>query len=139
VEKLTKLIVIDGVYQLAKLPSPDLIPSEGLGYLFFSVTKTDDEISLIVSEDIDLPGAEIEKGWRIIKFADSMDLSLVGVAARITAVLADAGINLCMLSTYDTDWVLVKDDRLDHVVNALVANGYEFMNDVDGQQIVKKS
>ena len=48
-----------------------------------------------------------QKGWKIIKLVENMDLSLVGVTARIAKVLADNDINMCALATYDTDYVLV--------------------------------
>ena len=90
----------------------------------FSITRTADELS-IVCEASQVP-AEIraEGGWRALKLKGPFDFSLVGILAAVLVPLAKAGIGIFALSTFDTDMVLVKADRLDFAVTTLREAGH---------------
>ena len=118
------LLILEGEYQLIKLPVNQSIPAAVLAQVFFSVTRTPDELSIIVSETVTIESKYNETGWSIIKFVNNMELSLVGVTARITAVLADSNVNICALATYSTDYILVKREKLGVAVQALKNAGY---------------
>ena len=118
------LQIRDGAYQLIKLPANQPIPAAVLDQGFYSVTKTPDELSVIVSETVTIESKYKEAGWSIIKFVNNMDLTLVGVTARITAVLAGSDVNICALATYSTDYIMVKRERLSDAVKALKSAGY---------------
>ena len=66
-----------------------------------------------------------EDGWRAFRIEGQLDFSLIGILARISNVLADAGVGLFAVSTYDTDYILVKAENLEHGLAALAASGYE--------------
>jgi uncharacterized protein len=106
-----------GVYRLdpgAPLPGPD-------NGTFFSVTRTADEISVVCREDLipaDCPG---EKGFRILKVKGPLDFNLTGILASLLNPLAAAGISVFAVSTYDTDYILVKDENLKPALSALGA------------------
>ena len=87
--------------------------------------KTDEEVSLVCREE-DVPAQTLarEDGWRGFRIAGTLDFSLVGVLARITGVLAEQGIGLFALSTYNTDYVLVRSERFTAALAALRAAGY---------------
>ena len=70
--------------------------------------------------------ARCEKGWRAIRFCGSLDFALTGVLARAARVLADAGISIFALSTFETDYILVRSARLDDARRALAEAGYRF-------------
>jgi len=77
---------------------------------FWSLTRTPHELSVVCSED-DLPPSvdqQVEKGWRAFEVVGPLPFSLTGVVAGLTAPLAAAGIPVFVVSTYDTDYVLVK-------------------------------
>ena len=126
---LMKLQVLGDIYQMVKLDSEAEIPREILGQEFFTVSKTQDELSIIVSESVEIESEYKEEGWKIIKFVENMDLALIGITARIATVLADNNINMCALATYDTDYVLVSSVKLEFATQALKKAGYEFMDE----------
>ena len=93
---------------------------------FVFVGKTDEEISLVCTT-ASAPGDCIrEDGWRAFRIAGELDFSLVGIIAKISGVLTEAGISLFVVSTYNTDYVLVKEESLDAAVRALTGAGYDF-------------
>ena len=69
-------------------------------------------------------GATVEPGWRALTVAGPLDFALVGVMAGLTTPLAEAGISVFVLSTFDTDHLLVLSDDLDQAVVALAAAGH---------------
>lgn len=91
---------------------------------------TDEEISL-VCETRAAPRDAVERddGWRAFRVSGTLDLSLVGVLRGIADVLADIGIPVFVVSTYDTDYVLVKEGFLDRALDALSAAGYAVVLD----------
>jgi hypothetical protein len=91
---------------------------------FFSVTRTGEELSVVCREVLVPEGIRAERGWRAIRVAGVLDLSEVGVLASLVVPLAGAGISLFALSTFDTDYLLVKEHDLGRAVEALVAAGH---------------
>ena len=91
---------------------------------------TDREISL-VCETRSAPRDAVERddGWRAFRVSGILDLSLVGVLRGIADVLADIGVPVFVVSTYDTDYVLVKEGSLDRALDALSAAGYAVVRD----------
>jgi hypothetical protein len=114
--------ILDGHYAIVRLHADDAIPAWARG-AFLSITRTSDELS-IVCEEGNVPDVVADRGWRCLKLAGPMPLDQTGVAAAFTSVLADAGIALFVVSTYDTDYVLVRDTALDDASAALRASGY---------------
>jgi uncharacterized protein len=95
------------------------IPAWVEGDRFFSVTKTDDELSIVCSENRVPKGIKAEKGWRTFKVECPLDFALTGILASLSNPLAKAGISLFAISTFDTDYLLVKSDKLEKAVKAL--------------------
>lgn len=91
---------------------------------FSSVTRTSDEWSVVCSEEVIPPGVQCERGWRILQVAGPLDFGLVGILASIAGPLADAGVSVFVLSTYDTDYVMVKAESVDQAARALEAAGH---------------
>lgn len=93
--------------------------------LFF-FAKTPDELSLVCfNEDIPDNAIQIDAGWKAFRVEGVLDFSLVGILSRITRILADRGISVFAVSTYDTDYVLIKEGREEEARAALAENGYE--------------
>ena len=92
---------------------------------FCFVGKTDEENSL-VCETSRVPSNTTERadGWRALRIAGTLDFALVGILADLSAVLAREKIGIFAVSTYNTDYILLKKDRLDDAVRALEAAGY---------------
>jgi hypothetical protein len=97
-----------------------------LAHGFFSVTRTDEELSIVCSSATALDSGKAEGGWSCIKVLGPLDFSLTGILAGISAVLAGTGISLFALSTFDTDYVLVRSERLTAARTELQRAGYFF-------------
>ena len=93
---------------------------------FCFVGKTDEELSLVCPIDA-VPERTLSRddGWRMFGIVGTLDFSLIGVLANISRALADAGVGLFAVSTYNTDYILVKKENLLRAENALRAAGYE--------------
>ncbi len=89
-----------------------------------SGTGTPGRRSLVCRADLAPVGIPVEPGWRALTVAGPLDFALVGVVADLTAPLAGAGISVFILSTYDTDHILVRADSLDRAVATLTAAGH---------------
>ena len=90
---------------------------------WYSITRTQDEVSVVAPEDLELGATEREPGWSCLKLEGPLDLGMVGVLAGITHVLADAGVSIFCVATFDTDYVLVRSVDLERAVAALRAGG----------------
>ena len=93
---------------------------------FIFLSKTEDEISL-VCETAHAPADAIaaEPGWKGLKVSGVLDFGMVGVIADIVGRLADAGVSIFAVSTYDTDYFFVKAECFDQSVRVLTRNGYD--------------
>ena len=93
---------------------------------FLFLAKTDKELS-VVCETAKVPENTInrEDGWTAFRVEGSLEFSLVGILADLSHCLADAGISIFAVSTYDTDYILVKKDNWDKAKSALMNAGYE--------------
>ena len=93
---------------------------------FLFLAKTDKELS-VVCETAKVPENTInrEDGWTAFRVEGSLEFSLVGILADLSHCLADAGISIFAVSTYDTDYILVKKDNWDRAKSALLNAGYE--------------
>ena len=89
-----------------------------------SVTRSAGELSVVCSEAAVPPDAQAQRGWRALKVEGPLDFSLTGVLAALAAPLADARISIFALSTYDTDYVLVRDADLARACEVLRGAGH---------------
>jgi hypothetical protein len=118
-KKLTLTLLPDnlGVCRLdIKTPLQEL-PRPGRG--FYSVTITSEEISLVCRDDIIPASYSSEKPFRIYKVEGPLDFGLTGILAALLKPLAEAGIPVFTISTYDTDYIMVKCENLDRAHAAL--------------------
>lgn len=95
---------------------------------FYSITRTPGELSIVCAED-DLPPsvATVERGWRAFALVGPIPFETTGVFASLTTPLADAGIPVFALSTYDTDYLLVKAERFD-AARAVLARAFRVLD-----------
>ena len=122
--KLT-LLVLAGRYGICRLGPDEPVPAWGLQGEFFSVTRTTEELSIVCAE-ADVPAAVLcERGWRLFKIDAVMDFSLVGIVAGISAAIAGANVGIFVLSTYNTDYILVRQPDFSAAAAALRTAGYK--------------
>jgi hypothetical protein len=120
------------VEQLAvcRLPSDARIPDWALKSEFFCVMRTRDELSIVCADDIcsavhPPAGASVERGWLALKLEGPFPFSLTGVLASFVQPLAEAQIPIFAISTFDTDYILIKCENIEPAVSALGAAGHE--------------
>ena len=122
------LTVLDGTYAVVRLPSQSEIPNWAYGGNFISITKTDDELSVVCNMESVPQNQVTELGWRIIKVKGPLDFSLTGILAGITQPLAGHGISIFAVSTYDTDYILVENEQLENAIEILKNEGHQFIS-----------
>jgi len=93
---------------------------------FFSVTRTSEELSIVVEESRVPEGIQSQGDWRVIKVHGPFVLSEVGVLAALAGPLAAARISLFVVSTFDTDYLLVSSESLDAAIGVLERAGHTF-------------
>jgi hypothetical protein len=124
---IVPLVVLGDRLAVCRLPNGQSLPawakpSKGE---FFSATSTPEEVSVIVAESRAPEAGKCERGFRLLKVQGPLDFSLVGIIAGLSGTLADAGVSIFAFSTYDTDYVMVKQKDLDRAVAALRKAGYD--------------
>lgn len=123
-----RLARLDGAYAVARAAADAPVPAgllEGAG--FRTVARTPDELSAVFPEAA-LPGLafdRVEGGWACFQVAGPLAFTETGIVAGISAALAEAGIGIFVVSTYDTDYVLVKAAEADRAVAAWRAAGHD--------------
>ncbi|MGD0339645.1 MAG: ACT domain-containing protein [Bacteroidota bacterium] len=124
-----QLTVMKNTYAICKLDHDSPIPPwVHASHGFASMTYTPDELSIVCQEKYVPAGIKQERGWRILKIIGPLDFSLVGVISRITGILANAGVSLFTVSTYETDFILVKKEALDQAIQALKDAGLDIID-----------
>lgn len=124
-----KLQTINGSFIVCKLSDTTQVD---FSQEFVFLSKTDDEISLVCEAAYTPPNTTaIELGWRGFKVMGVLDFSMIGVIAKISAILAAADISIFVVSTYNTDYIFVKSEVYDKCAETLVQEGYKFVNNAD--------
>ncbi|WP_405340420.1 ACT domain-containing protein [Ruminococcus sp.] len=92
---------------------------------FYFIGRTDEELSLVCrTEDVPDNTLERDDGWRGFRIQGVLDFSLIGILSKLSAILAEQQIGIFAVSTYNTDYILVKEKDFDRALNALADNGY---------------
>ena len=119
------LKLLENKYKVVKLEPNENIPLEKiLKEDIYSITRTDEELSIVAREDVDIKSDIEEKDWRMIKIDGTLDFSLIGILSKISTILANANISI---STYNTDYILLKEDKIKEAIKVLKKNGYKFI------------
>jgi hypothetical protein len=114
---------MDGIFAVCRLEPEAPIPSWATAGHFFSITRAAEEISVVCRQDAVPEGIRCERGWRCLRVAGTIPFSVVGVLASLTAPLAEAGISVFAVSTFDTDYLFVKEDEWKRAVDVLCQYG----------------
>ena len=119
-----ELSVLPSRLAVCRLTAGTRPPEWALAGSFLSVSMTSEETSIVCEEGRVTDGVQADTGWRAFKVAGPLDFSLTGILLAIAAPLAEAGVGVFAVSTYDTDYVLVKHGSLDAAVSALRSAGH---------------
>ncbi len=125
-EVFMELKILKDRYKVVKLRPNEIVPKEIFGEKIYSITKTEEELSIVVKSNLNISNGIIEDNWNMIKIMGTLDFALIGILSKITSILANANISIFALSTYNTDYILLKSDKLEKAIEVLKENGYTF-------------
>ena len=92
---------------------------------FYFIGKTDEELSLVCkTKDVPLKTVERNDGWRGFRIQGVLDFSLIGILSNLSGILAENNIGIFAVSTYNTDYILVKEENYERALDALASAGY---------------
>jgi uncharacterized protein len=117
-----QLDLLEGLYSIAKLASDAPIPAWAHGGAFLSITRTADELSIVCRQ---VPADVVcVHGWRCLKVRGPLDFSQTGVISSIATPLAEAAVPIFVISTFDTDYILIAETHLERAIGALKSAGF---------------
>jgi len=121
-EEANTIEPLDAVFSVCKVPDYSGID---IDQPFVFTGRTDEEKSLVCPVEL-VPGnaSARDDGWRAFRISVQMDFALIGILARISKILADHGIGIFAVSTFDTDYILTKEENFGKALEALEAEGY---------------
>ena len=95
---------------------------------FFFIGKTDEELSVVcLTKDVPERTVERSDGWRGLRIEGTLDFALVGIISKLSAILAQNKIGIFAVSTFNTDYILVKNEDYERAMDVLAAEGYEIV------------
>ena len=113
---------LPGRFAICRLDAQAVTPGWALGCGgFVSITRSERELSIVAAEALVPAEVKAERGWAAMRVVGQLDFSMVGVLATVTTALAKAKISCFAISTYDTDYILVKQQEADRAAKALGA------------------
>ncbi len=121
-----KLLEIQGTYSILRYSPEEKIPDWLYRSGFYSVSRTDEELSIVCDTNVIQEEVENrEDNWKCLKVEGPLDFSLTGILSSIALPLADAKISIFAISTFDTDYVMLKNNMLEKAKQVLQKAGFE--------------
>ncbi len=120
-----RLLLEEETVAVCRLDPSEAVPEWALVGGFCSITRTGEELSIVCPDDGRIPAVvRCERDWRLLRVAGTQAFSLTGVLSSVLEPLARAGISIFAISTFDTDYVMVKAETLDASIVALRSAGH---------------
>ena len=118
------LDVLPGQYAICRMSANAAPPTWAAGGAFASITRSSSELSIVCASDAVPAEVTAQRGYRGLAVRGPLDFSLVGVMATLAGVLAAASVSIFVVSTYDTDYLFVRETDFDRATAALRAGGH---------------
>ncbi len=115
--------VLRETFNIHRLPADAGIPNTVLEQGFYALVRTTDELSIVCAAQLSVESSETAADWRGLRVRGPLDLALTGILAHLSRILAEAGVTIFAVSTFDTDYVLVPATELASAIEALRTNG----------------
>src|SRR5262245_26628362 len=119
-----KLLLLPDLYAVCRLDKGVPVPAWASSGTLVSITRTSEELSVVCPQTLVPDGVRCERGWQCLRVAGTMDFSMIGVVASLVTPLAETGVSVFVISTFDTDYLLVKEKDLARAMAALRAAGH---------------
>lgn len=118
-----QLEVLPNVYSMCKIEDVSFVPNKE-SFLFLAIT--DEEISLVCkTKDVPQHTLTREDDWRLFRVVGTINFSVIGILSHISGILAEESISIVALSTFNTDYIMIKSDMFDKALGFLKENGYK--------------
>lgn len=127
--QILKLKILPGQFSIHKLHLKDNIPDslfKNKG--FFSLTFTDDEKSLICESSIVIESNQRDDKWNCIKLVGQLEVEATGIWSKITTICSNSGCSVLTVTTFNTDYFLVKTRHLDRLKSNFLENNFVFVD-----------
>jgi hypothetical protein len=118
------LIILSDTLAICRLSPAEDVPDWAMIGEFVSITHTADELSIVCAEEHVPSDVKADREWRALKVEGPLDLALTGILASLANPLAEAQINIFAISTFDTDYLLVKEYNLARACDVLRQAGH---------------
>ena len=125
-QRLT-LTLLPGRFAVCRLPPDAPLPAGWDGGPFACAARATEELSIVCDEAAAPAGARVEPGWRAFKLEGPFPFEATGILASVAGPLADAGVGIFAVSTFDTDYVMVKEPQLGLAVRSLGVAGHDLI------------
>jgi len=123
-QRQLQLSLLKDKYGICTLPNNAPIPDWALTQSLASITRTEKELTIVCRREILPSQYQSDLNWRCFKIDGSFDLNQIGVISSISSPLADAGISIYVISTYDTDYFLIQEQDLEKTISVLSSSGH---------------
>lgn len=124
-----ELEILPEMYAIHRLDPDEQLPVQLATDRFCFTARSERELSVVCSSEIQVDARVSDPGWRGLRITGRLDFDIVGVLSGLTACLASADIPVFVISTFETDYLFVKEDRLHSAVTSLTAAGYAISRD----------
>jgi hypothetical protein len=118
------LELVAGSYAVARLDAADPVPGWAGAGLFVSITRTDAELSVVCPQEAVPAAVPAERGWRCLRVRGPLGFGMTGILASLAGPLAASGVSIFVVSTYDTDYLMLQERDLDRGIDALSRAGH---------------
>lgn len=122
---MKKLEKIDGQFAVCKIAQTPAVPDWAHGE-FVQLSYSENECTVVCEQENVPVDIVCEKDWICFRIAGELQFDQIGIIADVSRVLAEAKISVFAVSTFDTDYFLVKSDKLKDAINCLISNGYDW-------------
>jgi len=124
--KLT-LKLLEETFAIHSLPANSKVPTTVFDATIYFIAKTYEEVSIVLPESIKIESDDVEPDWQAFEVVGPLDFLLTGILSSISAVLAKEKISIFAISTFDTDYILVKSNKVAEAITALRSNDYQII------------
>jgi hypothetical protein len=121
------LKLLEETFAIHSLASDIDIPKAVFDAPIFFIAKTFEETSIVLPQSVNIISDEVEKDWQALEVVGPLDFTLTGILSKISTILADEKISIFAISTFDTDYILVKSENVSLASAALMSNDYQII------------
>jgi len=131
-ELKVKFSILPETFAICRLDREAPVPDWAAGDSLSSITRTAEELSIVCPQTRVPEEIKRNDGWRCLKIEGILDFSLTGVIANLTRPLGNEGISVLVISTYNTEYLLLKEQHLEKAITVLAHSGHGFQRETGG-------